>query len=240
MIRTVPETGSTNADLLAALAAGEHVAESDWLVADRQSAGRGRQGRDWFDGSGNFMGSTVIRPGPHDPAASSLAFLAGLALYEAVQPVLADPRGLSLKWPNDLLLDGAKLAGILLEAGAGGAVVVGIGVNLARAPDLPDRPAAALADRGPAPDRDLFAAALAKSWDLEVERWRAGGLAPILRRWEALAHRHGTSLTVHEPGGGIVTGTYAGLAQDGALRLRLADGGERIAHAGDVALKGEE
>ena len=226
--------------MLAALAAGEHVGEGDWLVADRQRAGRGRQGREWFDGSGNFMGSTVIRPGPHDPAASSLAFLAGLALYAAVQPLLADPRSLSLKWPNDLMLDDGKLAGILLEAGAGGAVVVGIGVNLAKSPKLPDRRTIALADRGPAPDRDLFAAALASCWDREVERWRQAGLAPILRRWDALAHAAGTALRVHEPGGATIAGSYAGLAEDGALRLRLEEGGERIIHAGDVLLEGKD
>lgn len=235
MIRTVTETGSTNADLAARLRAGERVAEGDWLVADRQTAGRGRQGRAWFDGAGNFMGSTLVRPGPGDPPAQSLAFVAALALYEAVAPLLADPRGLALKWPNDLLLGGAKLAGILLEREAD-AVVVGVGVNLAAAPALPDRPTAALGALGPAPDRDTFAAALAAAFERELERWRTHGLDPLLRRWQQVAHPLGTPLTVHEPGGIGLAGTFAGIAPDGALRLRLEDGSVRPIHAGDVTL----
>ena len=236
-IEILAETGSTNADLAARLASGEHVAEGAWLVADRQTAGKGRQGRAWSDGSGNFMGSTIVRRGPNDPAAPTLALLAGLALYETVSPVIAGAAPLALKWPNDLLLGGAKLAGILLE-GVGEAVIVGIGVNLAHSPDLPDRRTAALADLGPAPDRDLFARELASNWIVELDRWRQFGLDPVLRRWTALAHAAGSSLTVHEPNGTTVSGAFAGLAQDGALQLRLADGTIRIVHAGDVHWEG--
>ncbi|HBM06461.1 MAG TPA: biotin--[acetyl-CoA-carboxylase] ligase, partial [Erythrobacter sp.] len=84
MIRFVTETGSTNSDLAAQVRAGEVVAEGHWLVADRQVAGRGRQGRSWFDGSGNFMGSTAVRISPRDPAPATLALVAGVAAYEAV------------------------------------------------------------------------------------------------------------------------------------------------------------
>lgn len=235
MIRTVAETGSTNADLLAALRAGEWVGEGNWLVADRQTAGRGRQGRAWFDGAGNFMGSTVVRPGRGDPPPASLALLAGLVLYETVAPLLAEPSALSLKWPNDLLIGRAKLAGILLES-AGDAVVVGIGVNLAAAPQVEGRETVALSDLGPPPDRDGFAASLAAGFDRELERWRTVGLDPLLRRWQAVAHPLGANLTVHEPCGGTATGAFAGLASDGSLRLRLEDGTVRPIHAGDVSL----
>ena len=236
MIETLAETGSTNADLLARLAAGDHCPEGRWLVTDRQTAGRGRQGRIWEDGGkGNFMGSTVVRPGPHDPPAATLAFLAGLAVYETLAEIAPDPSALSLKWPNDVLLGGAKLAGILLE-GQGGAVVVGIGVNLAVAPDVPGRKVTALGQYGPAPGRDHFARNLDRHWDRELERWRQAGLPSILRRWEKAAHPQGTPLTVHEPGGATISGAYAGLAEDGALRLRLADGAVTIVHAGDVDL----
>ena len=239
MIRFLAETGSTNADLLSALAAGERVGEDDWLVADRQNAGRGRQGRDWFDGHGNFMGSTVVRPGPGDPPPQTLSLLAGVAAFEAVAPLCPSPCPLALKWPNDLLIGGAKLAGILLEA-TGDAVVVGIGVNLARAPYLPDRETVTLAKFGPAPDRDLFAEALAGLFAEHLVRWRTYGLEPLLREWRAMAMAEGTSLAVHEPGGTRVAGVYAGLADDGALRLRLADGTQRVIHAGDVTLASEE
>lgn len=235
MIQRIAETGSTNADLAAALRAGDRVAEGDWLVADRQTAGRGRQGRQWFDGAGNFMGSTVVHPGPHDPPVATLALMTGLAVYEALAPLLADPSALSLKWPNDLLIGRAKLAGILLER-EGEAVIVGIGVNLAAAPRVEGRQTIALVDLGPVPTRDDFAATLAHSFDRELERWRSHGIEPLLRRWKAAAHREGTALAVHEPGGGTVAGLYCGLSSDGSLLLRLEDGTTRPIHAGDVSL----
>jgi BirA family biotin operon repressor/biotin-[acetyl-CoA-carboxylase] ligase len=235
LIRSVPETGSTNADIAAALRAGERAVEGDWLIADRQTGGRGRQGRQWFDATGNFMGSTVVRPGPHDPPAPTLALMAGLAVYEAVAPLLVDPASLSLKWPNDLLIGRAKLAGILLER-EGEAVIVGIGVNLAASPDIEGRETIALSALGPAPDRDAFAGSLAVSFDRELDRWRTVGLEPMLRRWMAVAHPEGTGITVHEPGGAIVSGRYAGLTADGSLLLRLEDGTTRPIHAGDVSL----
>lgn len=233
MIRTVPETGSTNADLIADLRAGDRLAEGDWLVADRQTAGRGRQGRAWFDGAGNFMGSTLVRIRSGDPPPASFALAAGLAVYEAVLPLLSDPPTLRLKWPNDLTYGAAKLAGILLER-EGDALVVGIGINLAQAPCIEGRETIALAELGPVPDRDVFAAALAASFAIELERWRSYGLEPLVRRWQVAGHPPGTPLTVAPPGEEPLAGTFDGLEADGALRLRLADGTSRVMHAGDV------
>lgn len=238
LIRAVAETGSTNADLLAALRAGERVAEGDWLIADRQNAGRGRHGRDWVDGAGNFMGSTAVQLLPGDPPAHSLALAVGLAVYEAVLPLLPDPAPLRLKWPNDLTYAGAKLAGILLER-EDEVLVVGIGVNLARAPTVEGRATVALAALVPAPDRDLFATALATLFATEIERWRSYGLDPLLRRWQAAAHPLGTPLAVAPPGEEPLTGSFDGLTGDGALRLRLADGGSRVMHAGEVFFAAE-
>ena len=235
MIRTVAETGSTNADLLDRIRGSEQVLEGEWLVADRQTAGRGRQGRGWFDGHGNFMGSTIVRAMPGDPPAHTLSLVTGIALHQAVMPFCPDDRMPMLKWPNDLLVGGAKLSGILLES-TGPAVVVGVGVNLKQAPDLPDRPAIALSAFGPAPDRDFFAAELARNFADILQRWRTYGLKPILRQWSALATPLGTPLSVHEPGGALIAGQFAGLAEDGSLRLRLADGSSRAIHAGDVTL----
>ncbi len=239
MIRFVTETGSTNSDLAAQLRAGETVAEGQWLVADRQLSGRGRQGRTWFDGRGNFMGSTAVHIAPRDPNPATLALVAGVAAYEAVSKVLADPSQLRLKWPNDLMLGNAKLAGILLER-EGDAIIVGMGVNLAAAPELPDRKTIALSALGPVPDRDLFAHALAREFDRELERWRTYGLEPLVRRWVSVAHPAGTSLVVQPPGEGRIEGSFAGLTADGALSLRLADGSTRAIHAGDVMLANEE
>lgn len=231
MIHYLAETGSTNADVAARIRAGDYLPEGDWLVADRQTAGRGRQGRAWFDGAGNFMGSTVVHRRHGDPDGATLALVAGLAVQEAVAKHLIAGQQSCLKWPNDVLIGAAKLAGVLLER-VEDSVVIGIGVNIASAPDLPDRKTIALE----APDRDLFAAELARQFDLELDRWRSFGLPPILSRWLAAAHPLGTPLDVGEPGEAPLRGTFAGLNDEGALLLRLADGSTRVIHAGEVRL----
>lgn len=234
MIDYLAATGSTNSDLVMRLSAGERIAEGTWLIADRQTAGRGRRGRSWNDGSGNFMGSTVIHPAPHDPPRNTLALLAGIALHEVVGELVPPPAQPQLKWPNDLMVGGAKLAGILLE-GAGDAVVLGIGVNLAQAPNLSDRETIALARFGPAPDRNAFAERLAAQWRTDLERWRTYGLAPLINRWEAAAHPKGTRLAAEIAGEGRVAGSFDGLSDDGAARLRLDNGEVRAIHAGELA-----
>ena len=128
----------------------------------------------------------------------------------------------------------AKLAGILLER-VGDGVVVGIGVNLAVAPGVPGRESVALAQFGPAPDRDSFAETLAARFAAGVALWRSYGLEAVLSRWQAAGHPLGTELRVGE-GAAALTGRFAGLAEDGALRLSLPDGTTRIIHAGEVNL----
>ena len=231
MIRILAETGSTNADLLAL---GRDAREGDWLIARRQTAGRGRAGRVWEDGAGNFMGSTVVALRPGDPLPQTLALITGLAVAEAVSAVPGAP-GVMLKWPNDLLVDGAKLAGILLER-AGDIVVIGVGVNLLRAPAVPGRETTALADHGAAIAPDDFADLLADSFAAALARWRGGGWEGLRNAWLARAHPPGTALSVNDRDGHPITGTFAGLGADGAALLRLADGTVRPIHAGDVEL----
>lgn len=235
MIEVLPETGSTNANLAARAAAGEALREGHWLVANRQTAGRGRQGRAWFDGTGNFMGSAWVERRAGDPAPGTLALAAGLAVHEAVTPLIPPPHRAVLKWPNDVLVGGAKLCGILLE-GSGQGVIVGIGVNLAQAPAVEGRETLALSAFGPAPDRDLFAVTLARCFAQELDRWRTFGLEPLVRRWLLAGHPVGTPLLIGEPGEVPLSGTFAGLAADGALQLRLVDGTTRAIHAGEVRL----
>ncbi len=239
MIEIVAETGSTSSDLLARLSAGEWLPEGDWLIADRQTDGRGRQGRDWFDGIGNFMGSSVVHLRAGDPSPETLALVAGLAVHEAVAWHLPGQAALCLKWPNDLMGGDAKLAGILLEA-QGRTVVIGIGVNLVSAPDVPGRKTAALSSLGTAPDRTVFANDLARSFATELERWRTTGLAQLVRRWTALAHPIGTAMSVHASDGTRIVGTFAGLAPEGALLLRQTDGTTRAIHAGEVLVAGHD
>ncbi len=214
--------------------------EGRWLVTDRQSAGRGRQGRAWSDGAGNFMGSTLVDWRAGDPPATSLALLTACAVHAALLNAADWPVSIAapmIKWPNDLLVDGAKIAGILLER-SGSAVIIGVGVNLASAPALPDRPAMSLKALGIDVRRDDFARALAEGFRGWLSRWRDGGLAMLLPEWSRRAHPPGTPISVHAPGGEALTGTFDGLEPDGTLRLRLADGTVRQVAAGDVALAG--
>lgn len=233
MIEFLAETGSTNADLATRIRAGEFVSEGHWLVTDRQIAGRGRGGREWFDGLGNFMGSTLVRPGHGDPPAGTLALAVGLAVQQVIAGYLPDGQSAVLKWPNDVMVGSAKLVGILLER-EGDAVILGIGVNLAFAPEIEGRETIALSAFGGAPNRDLFASELARFFELELERWRTFGIGPMVNRWHQVGHPLGTPLEVGEPGEDPLRGTFAGLTSDGALQLRLADGTTRIIHAGEV------
>lgn len=208
--------------------------EGSWLRADVQTGGRGRHGRTWVSPPGNLYASTIVRRLPGDPPPQTLAMLTAVALDELLQIWLPADR-LTIKWPNDLLVGGAKISGILLEA-AGEAVVVGIGVNLAHHPDLPDRAVTSLTAQGattPAPAD--FVVDLTESFARWLGRWRSEGLAPILARWQVRAHPIGTALSVRE-GDGVIDGLYDGLDADGALRLRSADGSVQIIRAGDVFL----
>ena len=205
--------------------------EGDWLVALRQEAGRGRHSRVWEALDGNFFGSTVIQLQGGDPPAPALALAAGLALIEAVE-VAAPGLALSLKWPNDLMLGDAKLAGILLER-SGDRVVAGFGVNLAAAPQIEGRKTASL-DGMTSPQ--AFAPLLAASLARLVAAWRAADAAAFAQAWLARAHPPGAALDVHGGSAERTRGTFDGIEPDGALRLRLEGGSVAIIRAGDVTL----
>ena len=213
-----------------ALAAKGAVGEGDWLVADTQTAGRGRMGRQWQSPGGNFYGSTMVMLRPGDPASSALSLAAGLGLFMAI----GDPAG--LKWPNDLLIDGAKVAGILLER-QGDAVVIGFGINITSAPTVEGRKTTCLnsAENFDGTVDDMLDR-LVKWVPWAVNFWREQGVAALCRRWENEAHPRGTPLVVSLPDGAHLSGQFDGLTDDGALRLYLADGAIRVIHAGDVFL----
>lgn len=232
-IRIVESTGSTNADLLKAVADGVPWPDGAWLVARRQRAGRGRLGRQWAGNDGNFHGSVTLRLRPGDPPAHTLSLVAALAVYRAVTSVAPQLAGaLELKWPNDLLLGGGKLAGILIER-LGDHVVIGCGVNLAHAPVLDDRLTAALK---PPVAVEPFAEALASAWEHSVADWRAMPLPHIVGQWKQRAHAVGTRLAVSASEHGALTGTYDGLEDDGRLRLRTDAGTMLLIGSGEVTL----
>jgi BirA family biotin operon repressor/biotin-[acetyl-CoA-carboxylase] ligase len=212
------------------LLADADAMEGDWLVALAQDAGRGRQGREWLGGAGNFFGSTLVRLLPSDPPPVSLSMAAGLALIEAVDAAVPG-LPLMLKWPNDLLLSGSKLAGVLLERSQD-RIVVGFGVNLATAPDLADRKVGSL---GEAVEPQAFAPLLAASFAKLLGLWRTSGAMLMGQAWLARAHTLGAPLNVHIGSGAVRSGRFAGIEKDGALRLRTDEGIE-IIRAGDVEL----
>jgi BirA family biotin operon repressor/biotin-[acetyl-CoA-carboxylase] ligase len=227
-------TGSTNADLLERAAPG--APEELWLRADRQDGGRGRMGRAWDSPDGNMFASTIVRLRLNDPPASTLAFVSALAVHDCIGQI-APEIAIHIKWPNDLLSkDGAKLCGILLER-IDSAIVVGIGLNLVWHPPELDRPATDLKTLGALPPHpQAVVEILANAFAIWLNRWRLGGMAAIATSWQKLAHKVGTAVAANLPNGEQEHGLYAGLSDDGALQLRLADGSIRAIHAADVFL----
>jgi BirA family biotin operon repressor/biotin-[acetyl-CoA-carboxylase] ligase len=233
-IHHVAETGSTNADMLE-LARTSSVSEGDWLYADQQTSGRGRLGREWASPAGNVYASSLVSPRPSDPPAPTLALVAALSVYDALK-IWAPLQPLIIKWPNDVLVAGEKISGILLES-TSLTIVVGIGVNLKSFPGQLNRPATSLAtlDIVP-PEPKTFLEALSEIFATWLGRWREEGLSAIRAAWLDRAHPIGTALSAATQDDNRVNGLFDGLTDDCALRLRLADGATRVIHAGDVFL----
>ncbi len=229
---------STNAEALRRMATGA-AQPGDVFVAATQSAGRGRGGRSWHSAAGNLHASVVL-PVAADRHAGQLALVAGVAVHEALA-ALAPELVFTLKWPNDVLCRGRKVAGILIEAGEGG-FVVGIGVNLAAAPPassvrLPATSVLAEGGGRVSPERmlDRLYPVLA-AWH---RRWAMVGFAPVRAAWQAHGLRRGEALSA-TTAAGAVDGLFDGLDGDGALTLIDAAGVRRIIAAGDVAVAGRQ
>jgi BirA family biotin operon repressor/biotin-[acetyl-CoA-carboxylase] ligase len=225
------EVDSTNAH---AAREAAHHAGPVWFLGLRQTAGRGRRGREWRDPVGNFAATYLCRPdGPLEQTAQR-SFVASLALYDALLALTGRAESLALKWPNDVLLNGGKVAGILLEsAGAGQGtqhLAVGIGVNLLTAPDGVDSataPVSLLGETGLRVTPEDFLNTLAPAyarWDNQLVTY---GFAPIRTAWLARAARLGqiiTARTVTE----VYEGTFDGIDATGALVLHMAQGRKTI------------
>lgn len=242
MIETVATTVSTNADLVARLRAGETIPENYWLRAEAQTGGKGRSGRTWISPPGNLYASTVINLAEGDPPPQTLALAIGLAVHQHIRNslMIGDHRNIMLKWPNDVLVHGAKVAGILLER-CGAAIVAGIGINIAFAPQIEGRTTACITALNSKYDADP-GYALTFLAPLVVEqraRWREESLASLIARWTKAAHPIGSPLSVNSGEGAALRGTFNGLDPGGALRLRLENGETQTIHAGDVSLIAE-
>lgn len=212
------------------------VTEGLVIVADQQTAGRGRLGRAWASPPGGLWCSVVLRPRVSATQAPLIGFAASLATAAAIQEITDLPA--RLKWPNDVLVEGRKVSGVLLEAGPAW-LVAGIGVNVNVAPEaLPARPrypATSLAAvLGRQVERGRLLRALLRAFDRDYAELHERGGAPILSRWRALSDTLGRPVQV-----ATGTATVEGLAEEvdgaGALIIRTRDGATRRIVAGDVA-----
>jgi len=242
--------GSTNALALQHAAAGD--SGRLWVVARRQETGRGRRGRPWATPEGNLAATLLLVTNRDLKTAATLGFVAGLALSDALDAVAPGltvsvaPDGGSgqgrtrfeLKWPNDVLAGGAKLAGILLESIPVGndqaAIAVGIGVNVIAFPEGLPYPATSLRAMGSNVDAEAVFLALSDAWSAQMRLWDEGrGLAEIRSRWLSRAAGLGSEVAVRIDGK-VVRGVFETIDEDCRFVIRNADGELVPITAGDV------
>lgn len=249
-LEVLETTDSTNAHAIRLALAGD--TGDLWLVALRQSAGRGRRGRPWQFQPGNLATTLLLRPTTDMREAASLGFVAGLALADALEAVL--PQGavavgmdsgevagggrFALKWPNDLLVDGAKLSGILLESvilpDGAFAVAIGIGVNVVGHPEDLPYPATSLRALNERADASTLFLALSDAWIDNMRLWRNGrGLAAIRKKWLKRAAGLGSQVAIRADGE-VVRGVFETIDEECRFVIRQADGSARRITAGDV------
>jgi BirA family biotin operon repressor/biotin-[acetyl-CoA-carboxylase] ligase len=218
-VRWFEEITSTNDAAREAALAGEP--DGRWFLARRQTAGRGRQGRSWQSPAGNFHGSLLLRTDRDLAEAASLSLVAALAVAEAVHVLGGGRLVPRLKWPNDILLGGAKLAGILLEGGraaTGSWVVIGIGINLAHHPLDIRYPATSLAKVGLEVAPADFLGTLRQPLARRIGAWRTGGFAVVRRAWLDAALGLGSEVALRV-GEFEHRGRFADLGADGSILI---------------------
>ena len=242
-ILRLEEVDSTNAEARRRAESGE--TGPLWITARRQTAGRGRRGRTWETGAGNLAATLLTTTAKPPVEAAQVAFVAALAVADLALACVPEAL-VRLKWPNDVLVAGRKVSGVLIESGAWGDgrlwLAVGVGVNLRTAPVAADRPATTFADHlradvaappTPAAALDL----LARAFDRWLETWERYGFEPVRAAWTTRAEL-GRACTVRLDRE-TVEGEAEGLDSDGALRLLLPNKNVRRITAGDVFFAGE-
>ncbi len=235
-VEAYDELDSTNAEARRRAESG--AAGPVWITAGLQTSGRGRRGRSWSTQRGN-LAATLLTTTERPPAeAAQLSFVAALAACDLADTCLG-PGVARLKWPNDVLIHGRKAVGILVESGSRPDgrlwLAVGVGVNLAHAPQDVERPAAAFAEymTGPPPEPLAALDVLATAFERWRTAWTTHGFPPIADGWSQRATGIGQRCEARLPNR-TVEGLAEGLDIDGALRLRLDDGGVERITAGDV------
>jgi len=254
----LPLVGSTNDEAKSLARNGAPAGTIVW--ADAQSAGRGRRGREWHSPAGNLYLSLIQRPGGQPAAAAQLSFVTAVALADALTDIASDRAGSSssqpsgpgsrgegqgegqaprlnhailVKWPNDVLINGSKVAGILLESETAGDgvidfVVIGVGVNIAQAPEAPEYPATSLVREGMIgiTGGTLLGSFIA-AFDARARQWRHDGFPAIRDAWLSRATGIGQNIRVRLDRS-TLHGKFVALDQDGALILQAPDGVRRI------------
>ena len=252
-LRGFDSVGSTNTEALAAAAAGD--SGGIWFAASQQTAGRGRRGRQWESPRGNLAASLLIVPDSSPTLSATLGFVAGVSLNRALSSIL--PAGLvkigidgadgtasgqkariALKWPNDVLADGCKLAGILLEAqkmdDGRQAIAIGFGVNAVAAPQGLPYPATSLVELGVARDARSVFEALSDAWVDVFGMWNDGrGIGDVLKQWRSSAAGIGAPVAVNQ-NGEVLRGVFETIDDDGRLIVRSEDNRRIAITAGDV------
>ncbi len=213
---------STNLEALRRIADG--APHGTVVSARSQTHGRGRRGRPWASPPGNLYATLVVRPTGGRPL-GELSFVTGLGVAEALSAYAP----VRLKWPNDIMFDGRKLGGILIEVGEA-AAAIGIGINLASAPAATRLPSACVPD---APEPEFLLGEICVRFDGWYRRWLEGGFAPVREAWLVHAPAPGDPIEARLPAK-TLTGTFAGLDEAGGLLIDLPDGRREVISAGDV------
>ena len=205
-----------------------------WISATRQTAGRGRRGRSWESSAGDLAATLLLRPVVQPQATGQLSFVAALAVAD-MAAYFAPAVPITVKWPNDVLADGKKLAGILLEAGrdpTGAWLAIGVGMNLANCPQGTEFPATSLVQWGlSSPTAEQALAVLATSFVHWYDAWMKDGFEIVRAQWLARASGLGAPIRARLANRDIRTGLFKGIDQSGALLLQEAAGLRAIAAA---------
>lgn len=210
-----------------------------WIVSDEQTAGKGRQGRNWVSLKGNLFTSTGQQIRANGSMLSTLSLVTGIAVYEAIKKTSKSPLDLTLKWPNDILLGGAKLGGVLIENvsqlnAQTSNVVIGVGVNIRSNPVVEGRETTCLDEHGAKLTRDILLNAFINELDQWLQRWDQGNnLKEIRTAWLERAAPIGAPLSV-KVGQERLIGKFAGLDKNGALLLELQDKSIKLITGGEV------
>ena len=225
------EIDSTNEEARRLAAKGE--SGPLWLTAARQTAGRGRRGRAWDSPGGNLAATLLIRPERGQSEWAQLSFAAAIAVSDMASRFAPEAR-IALKWPNDVLANGKKLAGILLETANGQALAIGVGVNLAYHPEDTEFPATSFSAFGVKPPSTEDAlAVLAAGFAKWYEVWRAQGFTAIREAWLARAAGLGSRIRAR-----LATeersGMFEGIDENGALLLNEGFGRASVLPAADI------